>query len=146
MEQLRASDALLPVIVMTAWSSVAGAVEAMRRGARDYVEKPWSDDRLLATLRTHIDLRRALGRSERLEEATARSQRSDTPVFIGDSPAIRDVRLTLGNVGIGRWEPENDDTDPMHLNEAALEIPGLRAIDEKLLAPAPEAPRARQAR
>jgi len=50
--------------------------------------------------------------------------------------AYRDVRLTLGNVGIGRWEPENDDADPMHLNEAALEIPGLRAINEKLLAPA----------
>jgi DNA-binding NtrC family response regulator len=98
MEQLRASDPLLPVIVMTAWSSVAGAVEAMRRGARDYVEKPWSDDRLLATVRTHVDLRRALGRSERLEEASARSQRSDTPLFIGDSAAIRDVRLTLERV------------------------------------------------
>jgi O-glycosyl hydrolase len=50
--------------------------------------------------------------------------------------AYRDVRLTLGNVGIGRWEPENDDADPMHLNEAALEIAGLRAINEKLMAPA----------
>lgn len=50
--------------------------------------------------------------------------------------AYRDVRLTLGNVGIGVWEPENDDADPMHLNEAAFEIPGLRAINEKLLAPA----------
>ena len=45
---------------MTAWSSVAGAVEAMRRGARDYIEKPWDDERLLATVRTQIDLRRAV--------------------------------------------------------------------------------------
>ncbi len=50
--------------------------------------------------------------------------------------AYRDVRLTLGNVGIGRWEPENDDPDPMHLNEAALELNGLRTINEKLLTPA----------
>jgi O-glycosyl hydrolase len=46
----------------------------------------------------------------------------------------RDVRLTLGNVSMGRWEPENDDADPMHLNEAALEMAGLRATDDKLLA------------
>src|SRR5512142_1570511 len=39
--RLRATDAFLPVVVMTAWGSVEGAVEAMRRGARDYVEKPW---------------------------------------------------------------------------------------------------------
>jgi len=48
----------------------------------------------------------------------------------------RDVRLTLGNVSMGRWEPENDDVDPMHLNEAALEVAGLRAANDKLLAPA----------
>ena len=48
----------------------------------------------------------------------------------------RDVRLTLGNVSMGRWEPENDDADPMHLNEAALEVAGLRATNDKLLAPA----------
>jgi O-glycosyl hydrolase len=47
-----------------------------------------------------------------------------------------DVKLTLGNVGIGQWEPNNDDDDPMHLNEAALEIPGLTAINDKLIAPA----------
>jgi len=50
--------------------------------------------------------------------------------------AYRDVRLTLGNVGIGQWEPTNDDADPMHLNEAGLELAGLRAINEKLIAPA----------
>ena len=47
-ERLLAIDPLLPLIVMTAWSSVPGAVEAIRRGARDYIEKPWSDDRLVA--------------------------------------------------------------------------------------------------
>ena len=45
-------DATLPVVVMTAWGSVDLAVEAMRRGARDFVQKPWENPRLLATLRT----------------------------------------------------------------------------------------------
>src|SRR5437667_4212476 len=43
-----------PVVVMTAWGSIDGAVEAMRRGARDYIEKPWDNHRLLATLRTQV--------------------------------------------------------------------------------------------
>ena len=47
MERIRTLDPTLPVLVVTAWSSVAGAVEAMRRGARDYIEKPWDDERLL---------------------------------------------------------------------------------------------------
>src|SRR5438094_5266901 len=71
-DRLQAVDPTLPVLVMTAWSSVAGAVEAMRHGARDYIEKPWADERLLATLRMQIDLRRALSRTQRLEEASAR--------------------------------------------------------------------------
>jgi DNA-binding NtrC family response regulator len=58
--KLQALDATLPVIVMTAWGSVESAVEAIQLGARDYVEKPWNNARLLATLRTHIELARAL--------------------------------------------------------------------------------------
>src|SRR5262249_43408695 len=73
-ERTRAADPTLPVLVMTAWSSVPGAVEAMRRGARDYIEKPWNDDRLLATVHTHADLRRAIWRSRRFEAANARLQ------------------------------------------------------------------------
>jgi DNA-binding NtrC family response regulator len=97
-DRLHAVDPTLPVLVMTAWSSVAGAVEAMRHGARDYIEKPWADERLLATLRMQIDLRRALSRSERLEEASARRQRADVPVFLGDSPALTRIRQTIERV------------------------------------------------
>src|SRR5262245_16669415 len=60
--QIRAIDDT-PVVVMTAWGSVALAVEAMRRGARDFVEKPWDNDRPLAILRTQRDLGRALRQS-----------------------------------------------------------------------------------
>jgi DNA-binding NtrC family response regulator len=65
--ELRALDPTVPVVVMTAWGSIEGAVEAMRKGARDYIEKPWDNARLLRTLRTQVDLGRALRRSERLE-------------------------------------------------------------------------------
>src|SRR5258706_14326087 len=60
-------DSTLPVIVMTAWSSVEIAVEAMRRGARDFVPKPWENNRLLAIIRTQIELRQALRKASRLE-------------------------------------------------------------------------------
>jgi DNA-binding NtrC family response regulator len=98
MERIRTIDPTLPVLVVTAWSSVAGAVEAMRRGARDYIEKPWDDERLLVTVRTQIDLRRALRKSHRLQEANARLQRGATPVFIGDSARIREVRQTIDRI------------------------------------------------
>jgi DNA-binding NtrC family response regulator len=98
MERIRTLDPTLPVLVVTAWSSVAGAVEAMRRGARDYIEKPWDDERLLVTVRMQIDLRRALRRSQRLQEANTRLQRGATPTFIGSSASIRDVRQTIDRV------------------------------------------------
>ena len=98
MERIRAVDPGLPVLVMTAWSSVAGAVEAMRRGARDYIEKPWDDERLLVTVRTQIDLRRAVRRTQRLQAAHTRLQRGDMPAFLGDSPAMRHVRQTIERV------------------------------------------------
>ncbi len=56
-------DSTLPVIVMTAWGNVELAVEAMRRGARDFIQKPWENERLLAILRTQVELHRALAAS-----------------------------------------------------------------------------------
>ena len=98
MERIKALDPTLPVLVVTAWSSVAGAVEAMRRGARDYIEKPWDDERLLMTVRMQVDLRRAVRRSLRLQEANTRLQRGATPAFIGDSPSIVEVRQTIERI------------------------------------------------
>ena len=67
LKQIQAVDSTLPVIVMTAWSSIEVAVEAMRRGARDFLQKPWENTRLLSILNTQIDLRQALRRASRLE-------------------------------------------------------------------------------
>ena len=98
LERIRTIDPTLPVLVITAWSSVAGAVEAMRRGARDYIEKPWDDERLLVTVRTQVDLRRALRRGQRLQEANTRLQRGAAPACIGNSPGMREVRQTIDRV------------------------------------------------
>ena len=65
--RLREKDPALPIVVMTAWGSVDLAVEAMRRGARDFVQKPWDNARLLTVIRTHLELSAALRRGEQLE-------------------------------------------------------------------------------
>src|SRR5438093_5617134 len=67
LSRIQALDSTLPVVVMTAWSSVKVAVEAMRRGARDFIQKPWENERLLSILRTQIELSRALRNGLRLE-------------------------------------------------------------------------------
>ena len=90
--KLREVDETLPVVVMTAWGSVEGAVEAMRRGARDYVEKPWNNRRLLATLKTQIELGRALRRSQKLETENERLRRDrGLPRLIATSRAMAPV-------------------------------------------------------
>jgi DNA-binding NtrC family response regulator len=96
LDRLRGIEPELPVLVMTAWSSVPSAVEAMRRGARDYIEKPWDDERLVVTVRNQIDLRRAVRKSHRMAEAANRTQR--VPVFIAESPAMRAVKQTIERV------------------------------------------------
>ncbi len=98
---LQGVDATLPVVVMTAWGSVEGAVEAMRRGARDYVEKPWDDARLVATLRTQVELGQALRRTQRLESEN-RALRRDAAKkveMIAESAAMQPVLRLMERVG-----------------------------------------------
>ncbi len=83
--RLRQIDAGLPVIVMTAWGTVEGAVEAMAQGARDYVEKPWDNARLIATLRTQVELGQAIRRSQRLEHENRLLRREGLPELIAES-------------------------------------------------------------
>jgi DNA-binding NtrC family response regulator len=96
--ELQALDATLPTVVMTAWGSVEKAVEAMRRGARDFIEKPWDNPRLLATLRTQVELGRALRRSRRLESENRLLRRDGAPELIAASPAMRPVLQLMERV------------------------------------------------
>ncbi len=97
--QIQSLDGTLPVIVMTAWGSVEGAVEAMRRGARDYIEKPWDNTRLLAQLRTQVELARALRKTARLEEQNRLLRRDGFPELIAESPAMTPVLRLMERVG-----------------------------------------------
>ncbi|HET9299578.1 MAG TPA: sigma-54 dependent transcriptional regulator, partial [Candidatus Polarisedimenticolaceae bacterium] len=97
--RVRALEAAPPIVVMTAWGTIELAVEAMRRGARDFVQKPWDNARLLAVLRTQIELSRTLRRAQRLEAENALLRAEGVPVFIADSPAMRPIRALLARVG-----------------------------------------------
>ena len=67
-------DSALPIVVLTAWGSVELAVEAMHRGGRDFVQKPWDNSRLLKSLNTQIEL----GRKKREESRTDAESRTIT--------------------------------------------------------------------
>jgi len=84
-------DSTLPVIVMTAWGNVELAVEAMRRGARDFIQKPWENERLLSILRTQVELHRALQESARLAAENRLLSAQGRPEFIATSPAMASV-------------------------------------------------------
>ena len=101
LSRLQQLDTPMPVIVMTAWGTVDLAVEAMRRGARDFVQKPWDNERVLAVVRTQVELGRALRRSQRLEAENRllRDQGTARPFLIADSAAMRPVLELIARVG-----------------------------------------------
>lgn len=89
--RLQALDSTLPIVVMTAWGSVELAVEAMRRGARDFIQKPWDNTRLLAILHGQVELSRALREGQRLEAENRLLRSSGFPSITANSPAMRGV-------------------------------------------------------
>jgi DNA-binding NtrC family response regulator len=99
LSEIVALDSNLPVIVMTAWGNVGLAVEAMRRGARDFVQKPWENERLLAILRTQIELHRALQRAERLAAENRLLQVQGRPEFIAAAASMQPVLEAMARVG-----------------------------------------------
>src|SRR3954465_14375853 len=101
--RLRAVDETLPVVVMTAWATVDVAVEAMRRGARDFVEKPWDNPRLLAIVRNQIDLGSAQRAYRRLQQENEILRGGATgkagPALLAQSAAMRPVLDVIARVG-----------------------------------------------
>jgi DNA-binding NtrC family response regulator len=104
LSRIRAADPMLPVVVMTAWGSVDLAVEAMRRGARDFIQKPWDNARLLAVLRTQVELGEALRRGRRLEAENMAlrdsvAETNDLPQVVAESPAMKSVLNLVERIG-----------------------------------------------
>jgi DNA-binding NtrC family response regulator len=99
LNRIQTLDANLPVIVMTAWGSVELAVEAMRRGARDFIQKPWDNARLSAILKTQIELGRALRNGQRLEAENRALRAERFPQLIAQSAAMRPLLDVISRVG-----------------------------------------------
>ncbi|MGC1105966.1 MAG: sigma-54 dependent transcriptional regulator [Candidatus Acidiferrales bacterium] len=97
--EIRTRDGSLPVIVMTAWGSLNLAVEAMRRGAKDFIQKPWENARLLAILRTQIELAQAIRHSLRLEAENRLLRADGRPMLIAESAVMRPVMDLIARVG-----------------------------------------------
>jgi DNA-binding NtrC family response regulator len=98
LSRIQRLDATLPVVVMTAWGSVELAVEAMRRGARDFIQKPWDNARLLAIIRTQIELSQALRRGRRLEAENRLLRDEHRQRVIAESPAMQQVLQVVSRI------------------------------------------------
>jgi DNA-binding NtrC family response regulator len=98
LSEIVAIDSNLPVIVMTAWANVQLAVEAMRRGARDFIQKPWENERLVSIVRTQIELYRALQKAQHLEAENRLLKTENRPDFIATSPAMKSVMETITRI------------------------------------------------
>ena len=97
--QIRARDEHLPVVVMTAWGSIELAVDAIQRGARDFVQKPWDNARLLSTIRTQAELCRSRRHEQRLEAENRLLRADGRPLMIAESAAMRPVVQLIARVG-----------------------------------------------
>jgi DNA-binding NtrC family response regulator len=95
--KLQEIDSTLPIVVMTAWATIDLAVEAMKRGARDFVPKPWDNERLLSIVRTQIELAGALRKGRKLEAAN-QLLRGGAPKLIAESLAMRPVLEMISRV------------------------------------------------
>jgi DNA-binding NtrC family response regulator len=97
--KLQQADSTLPVVVMTAWASVEVAVEAMRRGAKDFITKPWDNPRLIAIVKNQIELASAVRAYQRLEQENQILRGKGGPNLIAQSAAMRPVLDVISRVG-----------------------------------------------
>src|SRR5881628_3347451 len=88
--KIQALDSTLPIVVMTAWATIDLAVEAMKRGARDFVIKPWDNERVLTIVRTQVELASALRKGRKLEAAN-KLLGGNVPNLIAEAPSMRPV-------------------------------------------------------
>jgi len=99
LNRIQTIDTSLPVVVMTAWASVDVAVEAMRRGAKDFIIKPWENPRLIAIVRNQIELGTAVRAYRRLEQENQLLRGKGGPTLIAQSAAMRPVLEVIARVG-----------------------------------------------
>jgi len=92
-------DPRIPVIVMTAWGNIGLAVESMKRGARDFIQKPWENERLVSLIRVHAELHQALKRALQLELENRLLRAEGLPEFVASAPTMQPVLQLIAQVG-----------------------------------------------
>jgi DNA-binding NtrC family response regulator len=97
--RLKEIDPRLPVIVMTAWGNIDLAVESIKRGARDFIQKPWENERLISLIRVHAELHQALRRARQLELENRLLRAEGMPDFVAAAPSMQPVLELIGQVG-----------------------------------------------
>src|ERR1044072_3496741 len=98
LNRIQNSDSTLPVIVMTAWGSVDLAVEAIKLGARDFIQKPWDNARLITILSTQAELGQALRKGQRLEAENRILRDQSHPKIIAESEVMKPVMQIINRV------------------------------------------------
>ncbi|MFP5210441.1 MAG: sigma-54-dependent transcriptional regulator [Acidobacteriota bacterium] len=99
LSRIQEHDAQLPVIVMTAWGHIDLAVESIKRGARDFIQKPWENERLISLIRVHAELYKALRRARQLELENRLLRAEGMPEFIAGAPSMQPVLELIAQVG-----------------------------------------------
>jgi DNA-binding NtrC family response regulator len=99
LKRIQEIDSRLPVIVMTAWGNIDLAVESIKRGARDFLQKPWENERLLSLIRVHAELHQALKRTRQLELANRLLRTDGMPEFVASAPSMQPVLEMIAQVG-----------------------------------------------
>ncbi len=97
--RLQEIDPRLPVIVMTAWGNIDLAVESIKRGARDFIQKPWENERLISLIRVHAELHKALKRARQLELENRLLRSEGMPDFVAAAPSMQPVLELISQVG-----------------------------------------------
>src|SRR6201995_2654156 len=97
--RLQEIDPRLPVIVMTAWGNIDLAVESIKRGARDFIQKPWENERLISIIRVHAELHKALRRARQLELENRLLRAEGMPDFVAAAPSMQPVLELISQVG-----------------------------------------------
>ena len=101
--RVRAQDAALPIVVMTGWGSIDTAVEAMRRGARSFVQKPWEDVTLLEILEREIaEARAARHRDQKHQRELDDARMIQRGLLPTSVPQIAGLQVAVA------WQPAND--------------------------------------
>jgi DNA-binding NtrC family response regulator len=97
--RLQEIDPRMPVIVMTAWGNIDLAVESIKRGARDFIQKPWENERLISLIRVHAELHKALRRARQLELENRLLRAEGMPDFVAAAPSMQPVLELISQVG-----------------------------------------------